>query len=81
MNLDRVLACNYLLYHDLWALPGMDGEPAATLLAEARKRGVVTFLDEDFGSGPKREPLETMLPHCDYVTPSYDDLQARAFLI
>jgi hypothetical protein len=54
----------------------MDGEPAATLLAEAQKRGVMTFLDEDFGYGPKRELLEVMLPHCDYVTPSFDDLQS-----
>lgn len=76
VNLDKVLACDYLLYHDLWSLPGMDGQPAATLLAEAQKRGVVTFLDEDFGYGPQRELLEVMLPHCDYVTPSFDDLQS-----
>jgi sugar/nucleoside kinase (ribokinase family) len=76
VNLDKVLACDYLLYHDLWSLPGMDGQPAATLLAEAQKRGVVTFLDEDFGYGPQREVLEVMLPHCDHVTPSFDDLQS-----
>jgi sugar/nucleoside kinase (ribokinase family) len=76
VNLEALLACDYLLYHDLWALPGMDGQPAATLLAEAQKRGVVTFLDEDFGYGPQRELLEVMLPHCDYVTPSFDDLQS-----
>jgi sugar/nucleoside kinase (ribokinase family) len=34
----------------------------------------MTFLDEDFGYGPNRELLEVMLPHCDYVTPSFDDL-------
>jgi sugar/nucleoside kinase (ribokinase family) len=45
------------------------------LLAEAQRRGVVTFLDEDFGYGPKLEPLAAMLPHCDYVIPSFDDLQ------
>jgi sugar/nucleoside kinase (ribokinase family) len=33
-------------------------------------------LDEDFGYGPKLEPLTAMLPHCDYVIPSFDDLQA-----
>ena len=54
----------------------LDGEPAASLLAEARQRGVVTFLDEGFGYGPRRESLEAMLPHCDYVMPSFDDLQA-----
>ena len=72
---ERAVACDFLLYHDLWVLPGLDGQPAASLLAKARERGVVTFLDEGFGYGPKRESLEMMLPHCDYVIPSFDDLQ------
>jgi sugar/nucleoside kinase (ribokinase family) len=76
MDIERVLGCDYLLYHDLNILPQLDGEPAAKLLAEAQRRGVVTFLDEDFGYGPKLEPLAAMLPHCDYAIPSYDDLQA-----
>ena len=76
IDLNRVLDCNYLLYQDVWVLPGFDGKPAATLLAEARRRGVTTFLDEAFGYGPKRESFEPMLPHCDYVMPSFDDLQA-----
>ncbi len=76
VDIEAVLACGYLLYHDLWVLPRMDGEPARALLAEAQKRGIVTFLDEDFGYGPQLELLEVMLPYCDYVTPSYDDLQS-----
>jgi sugar/nucleoside kinase (ribokinase family) len=72
---ERAVACDFLLYHDLWVLPELDGQPAASLLAKARERGVVTFLDEGFGYGPKRESLEMMLPHCDYVIPSFDDLQ------
>jgi sugar/nucleoside kinase (ribokinase family) len=76
LDLDRVLATDLLLYHDLYVLPELDGKPAATLLAEAQRRGVLTFLDEDFGYGPKLEPLVAMLPHCDYVIPSFDDLQA-----
>ncbi len=75
LDLDRVLAADFLLYHDLWVLPAFDGKPAAKLLAEAQKRGVTTFLDEGFGYGPKRDPLEEMLPYCDYFTPSYDDLR------
>ena len=75
IDLERVLACDFLLYQDLWVLPGLDGKAAASLLDEARRRGVVTFLDEAFGYGPKRESLEAMLPHCDYVIPSFDDLQ------
>jgi sugar/nucleoside kinase (ribokinase family) len=76
VNLDSLLGCDYLLYHDLWVLPRIDGKPAATLLAEAQRRGVVTFLDEDFGYGPNRELLEVMIPHCDYIIPSFDDLQS-----
>jgi sugar/nucleoside kinase (ribokinase family) len=75
LNIEQVVAGDYLLYHDLWVLPGMDGKPGATLLERARRQGVVTFLDEGFGYGPKRELLEVMLPYCDYVTPSFDDLQ------
>jgi sugar/nucleoside kinase (ribokinase family) len=76
LDLNRVLAADLLLYHDLYVLPELDGKPAASLLAEARRRGVLTFLDEDFGYGPKLEPLAAMLPHCDYVIPSFDDLLA-----
>ena len=76
IDLARVLAADLLLYHDLYVLPELDGKPAASLLAEAQRRGVVTFLDEDFGYGPKLEPLAAMLPHCDYVSPSFDDLLA-----
>jgi hypothetical protein len=76
LDLEQVLATDLLLYHDLYVLPELDGKPAATLLAEAQRRGVLTFLDEDFGYGPKLEPLAAMLPHCDYVIPSFDDLLA-----
>jgi len=75
IELDRALDCQFLLYQDLWVLPGLDGVPAATLLAAAQERGVITFLDEAFGYGPKCESLEAMLPHCDFAIPSFDDLQ------
>lgn len=76
LDLEKVAAADFLLYHDLWVLPGMDGKPAAELLKQAQKRGAKTFLDEGFGYGPKREQLEAMLPYCDYAIPSFDDLQA-----
>jgi sugar/nucleoside kinase (ribokinase family) len=75
LDMERLLDADYLLYQDLFVLPSMDGEPAAKLLAEAKKRGVTTFLDECFGNGPKRETIELMLPFCDYVMPSIDDLR------
>jgi len=76
LDLGQALATDLLLYHDLYVMPELDGQPAATLLAEGQRRGVLTFLDEDFGYGPKLEPLAAMLPYCDYVIPSFDDLLA-----
>lgn len=75
LDLDRLFNTDYLLYHDLWVLPSMDGKPAARLLSEARQRGVTTLLDEGFGYGPQRDLLEIMLPHCDFVIPSLDDMR------
>src|SRR5205085_6797126 len=45
------------------------------LLAGARKRGIVTFLDECYGLGPHRKLLEAVLPFCDVALPSYDNLR------
>ena len=72
----RLLTADFLLYQDLWVLPGIDGRPGAQLLAEARQSGAVTLLDECWGLGPNREAWETMLPHADYVLPSFDDMRA-----
>ncbi|MEI8242644.1 MAG: carbohydrate kinase family protein [bacterium] len=73
---DRIFAADYLLYQDCWVLPRLDGAPGAALLAEAQRRGVVTLLDECWGLGPRRDTFETMLPHCDFVLPSLDDMRA-----
>jgi sugar/nucleoside kinase (ribokinase family) len=73
---EALLAADYLLYSDCWVLPGFDGAPGAELLATARRRGVVTLLDECWGLGPNRATFEAMLPSCDYVLPSYDDMRA-----
>jgi len=75
LDLDRLFAADFLLYHDLWCKPLLDGTPGAAILAEARRRGVVTLLDECFGLGPSREQLAPMLPHCDYFVPSLDDMR------
>lgn len=76
LDVERLLDADFLLYQDLWVLPRLDGAPGARLLAEARRRGVVTLLDECWGLGPNRELYETMLPHCDYALPSVDDMRA-----
>jgi len=75
VDLERLLATDLLLWQDLWVKPAIDGAPGAAILAEARRRGVVTLLDECFGLGPNRETLEAMLPHCDYFLPSLDDMR------
>ena len=76
IDCEAVLRGDFLLYQDLWVLPGVDGQPGAGLLAKARDRGLVTFLDECWGLGPNREAWETMLPHADYALPSLDDMKA-----
>ncbi|HUU58677.1 MAG TPA: carbohydrate kinase family protein [Phycisphaerae bacterium] len=72
----ELLDCDYLLYQDCWCMPGIDGPVGAELLAEARRRRVVTLLDECWGLGPNRDLWEQMVPHADYVLPSVDDMLA-----
>ena len=74
-DIDTLLDADYLLYQDCWLQPALDGAPGAEILAEAKRRGVVTLLDACWGMGPNRPIFETMLPHCDYVMPSVDDLR------
>jgi sugar/nucleoside kinase (ribokinase family) len=77
-DIDRqaLLNADYLLYDDLWVMPRLDGKPGAGLLEEAQTQGIVTLLDECWGLGPSRESFETMVPHAEYVLPSYHDLSA-----
>ncbi len=50
-------------------LEGLDGEPAAALLAEARRRGLHTSVDTVFDASGRWERILPCLPHCDLVTP------------
>jgi len=75
LKLDALFQCKFLLYQDLWVLPCLDGESGAQILSEARRRGIVTLLDECWGLGPNRETFEKMLPYADYVVPSADDMR------
>ena len=76
LNPALLFDADLLFYQDFWVLPKLDGAPAAALLAEARRRGVRTLLDECWGLGPNRVKLEAVLPILDYFLPSYDDLLA-----
>jgi sugar/nucleoside kinase (ribokinase family) len=76
LDIDALLDCEFLLYQDLWALPALDAGAGAELLASARRRGVVTLLDECWGFGPERGSFEKLVSCCDYVVPSFDDMLA-----
>jgi sugar/nucleoside kinase (ribokinase family) len=58
-------------------LPGIDGQPTADLLKQARAAGVTTFLDTVWDdTGRWMEILEPCLPHIDYFVPSLTEAQA-----
>ncbi len=54
-------------------MPALDGEPFAALLAEARRRGLVTSLDTVFDASGRWERVLPSLPHVDLFTPSLEE--------
>jgi sugar/nucleoside kinase (ribokinase family) len=58
-------------------LPGIDGEPTAELMKQARERGVLTFLDTVWdGTGRWMAVIEPCLPYVDYFVPSLHEARA-----
>ncbi|MGW8224969.1 MAG: carbohydrate kinase family protein [Anaerolineales bacterium] len=58
-------------------LPGIDGQPTANLLKQARQAGVITFLDTVWDdTGRWMTLLEPSLPYIDYFIPSLPEAQA-----
>ncbi len=58
-------------------LPGIDGEPTAELLREARAAGVITFLDTVWDdAGRWMDVLAPCLAEVDYFVPSLPEAQA-----
>jgi sugar/nucleoside kinase (ribokinase family) len=58
-------------------LPGLDGEPTAALLRQARSAGVLTFLDTVWDdTGRWMALLGPCLPHVDYFVPNLAEAQA-----
>jgi len=51
-------------------LEELDGEPAAALLAEARRRGLLTSVDTVYDPTGRWERLHPLLPHVDLFAPS-----------
>jgi len=57
-------------------MPGMDGEPTAKLLQQARASGVITFLDTVWDdTGRWMALLQPSLPYIDYFIPSLPEAQ------
>ena len=54
----------------------LDGEPLAAILAEARRRGLVTSLDTVFDASGRWARLEPSLPRLDLAVPSLDEARA-----
>jgi sugar/nucleoside kinase (ribokinase family) len=67
VDLDQIRSASILHVAGTLVLPGIDGEPTAWLLAEARKTGVVTALDTVWdATGRWMQVLKPCLPHLDY---------------
>lgn len=55
-------------------MPGIDGEPTARILKQARELGVITCLDTVWnGDIDALATLKPSLPHLDYLLPSIDE--------
>ena len=57
-------------------MPGLDGEPFAALLAEARRRGLLTSLDTVWDATGQWSRIEPCLPHLDLLVPSLAEARA-----
>ena len=68
---DRLTSVRHLHLGSFFVLPKLDGEPAAAVLAEARRRGMSTSLDFCWDrDGRWLDLLEPCLPHVDLLLPS-----------
>jgi sugar/nucleoside kinase (ribokinase family) len=57
-------------------LEALDGEPMAGLLAEARRRGVLTSLDTVYDASGRWSRVEPSLPHLDVASPGIAEARA-----
>src|SRR5439155_18836202 len=65
-------------FHDAGQLvmPALDGEPFASLLADAKRRGLLTCLDTVFDASGRWERVLPSLPHVDLFTPALSEAGA-----
>lgn len=77
-DIDWDLLSDCALFHlaGLYLMPRMDGAPAARVLQEAKRRGMITCLDTTWdASGQWMRLLQPCLPYLDYITPNYGEAQ------
>jgi len=76
INFELVTASAILHIGGSLVMPGIDGEPTAKLLQQAREAGVITFLDTVWDdTGRWMALLEPSLPFIDYFIPSLPEAQ------
>jgi len=77
VDLDAIRSASILHLGGALVLPGLDGEPAALLLQQARSAGAITFLDTVWDdTGRWMQLLAPCLPHVDYFVPSLAEARA-----
>jgi sugar/nucleoside kinase (ribokinase family) len=68
--------CSILHVAGAFIMPGMDGEPMAGVLSDARAQQITTSLDTVWdATGRWMQVLGPCLPHCDYFMPSIGEAQ------
>ena len=73
---DRVLGGRFLHFGGVGALPRMDGQPTADLLAAAKARGCTVTCDLIAPTMGTLDALKAALPHVDYFMPSLEEAAA-----
>ncbi|MFN3689343.1 MAG: carbohydrate kinase family protein [Fimbriimonadales bacterium] len=75
-DIDWELMSECAIFHlaGAYLMPQVDGVPAAQVLQEARRRGMITCLDTTWdASGQWMRLLQPCLPYLDYITPNYGE--------
>ncbi len=77
VDLDVVTGARLLLVAGTYVLPGLDGEPTARLLSQAKEAGLTTVLDCVYNDRIA-DPLAVLapaLPHLDYFVPNLTEAE------
>jgi sugar/nucleoside kinase (ribokinase family) len=75
LDLDVVYAGRCLLLTGALVMPALDGDPAAAVLAEARRRGILTALDTVFDPSGAWHKVVAALPYVDLFVPGLAEAQ------